>query len=301
MVRYIILAVLALILIFGSGSDASLIGRLRKMVGIVQTENSNLTEITPSPSPSSDNKSSNENPQTRSSLNARDESQPAGSLNGNCDVPTRCTDRKKMIACLPHPENGSQALFILVENQGESTLKVNVAASPTVNTAIKEIEIPKHQIKKINFSVSAESATIILNAGNGDCELHMGPSQSDDNIVKRLYSQASHLNFTPIYGAYILLLTALIVGGTWACCKLGRKGRQHGDGVPYQELEMALPEAVSDVHVDTADGWDQGWDDDWDEEKAEKSEVGRKHGNVSANGLTSRSSNKDGWENDWDD
>ncbi|XP_042504015.1 uncharacterized protein LOC122081105 [Macadamia integrifolia] len=295
-----ILAILVLVLIVAGGSNASMIGRFRTMVRILQKETLNQTEISPSPSPSSDDKSSNETPQTQSSQNARDESQPIASWNGKCDVSSnRCMDQKKLIACLQHPEDGSQ--FLLVQNEGESTLKVNVAVPPSINIALKEIEIPKHEIKKINFSVSAASAEIVLNAGNGDCVLHMGLPQSDENIVQQLFSHASRLNFTPIYGAYILLLTALIVGGTWACCKFGRKGRQQGDGVPYQELEMALPEAVSDVNVDTADGWDEGWDDDWDEEKAVKSEGGRNTGNVSANGLTSRSSNKDGWENDWDD
>lgn len=63
---------------------------------------------------------------------------------------------------------------------------------------------------------------------------------------------------------------------------------------------MGMQESVATVNVDTADGWDQGWDDDWDEEKAVKSAVPHA-GNVSANGLTSRSSNREGWENDWDD
>ncbi|KAJ4977597.1 hypothetical protein NE237_008377 [Protea cynaroides] len=317
-----IVAVLVLLLIFAGGSDASLIGRFRTLVGIEQTENSTLTEITPSPSPIStlglDNKSSNESSQTSSPQlsdnstkaeekvkppvqNTKDESQPAGSQNGKCDISNRCTDQKKLIACLQHPENGSQELFLLVENEGESPLKVNVTVPPTINIALKELEIPKHEAKKISFSFSIESAKIVLNAGNGDCVLHLGPPQSDDNIIQQLFSHASQLSFTPIYGAYILLLTALIVGGVCACCKLGRKRRQQGDGVPYQELEMAMPETVSGVNVDTTDGWDQGWDDDWDEEKAVKPEVGHNAGHVSENGITSRSSNRDGWENDWDD
>lgn len=103
---------------------------------------------------------------------------------------------------------------------------------------------------------------------------------------------------TPIYGAYFLLVTALVIGGTWACCKFRK--RRHQEGVPYQELEMGLPESSPTANVETEAGWDEGWDDDWDESKAVKSPGGRFAGNISYNGLTSRSSNREGWEN-WDD
>ena len=104
---------------------------------------------------------------------------------------------------------------------------------------------------------------------------------------------------TPVNGAYFLIVTVVIFGGSWACC-IFRKRRRH-DGIPYQELEMGLPESMAATEVETAEGWDQGWDDDWDENKAVKSPVGRHVSNISANGLTARSSNRDGWENDWDD
>lgn len=83
---------------------------------------------------------------------------------------------------------------------------------------------------------------------------------------------------------------------------LGKRGR-HADGVPYRELEMGHPDSPpGNSNVETADRWDQGWgDDEWDEIKAVKSPRARRNGNVSTNGLTSRSSDRDGWENNWDD
>lgn len=103
---------------------------------------------------------------------------------------------------------------------------------------------------------------------------------------------------TPIYGLYLFFLVALLFGGTWAFCKL-RKRRRQG-GVPYQELEMGLPESAA-VNVESAEGWDEDWDDNWDEDNAVMSPGGRHIGSISANGLTSRSSKKDGWEGDWED
>jgi len=97
---------------------------------------------------------------------------------------------------------------------------------------------------------------------------------------------------TPVYGAYFLFAIVLMAGGVWACCWFGkRKARSE---IPYQELEMSMPESAA--VAETADGWDQDWDDDWDEEKAVTSPGAK---SISANGLTSRTPNKEGWE-DWD-
>lgn len=125
----------------------------------------------------------------------------------------------------------------------------------------------------------------------------MDPHQSKGDFLQQLPSYYKQL--TPIYGAYLLFLIALIVGGTWACCKIRKRKRR--DGVPYQELEMGVPESASAVNLEAAEGWDDGWDDDWDEDKAVRSPGGRHVGSISSSGLTARSSNKDGWGNDWDD
>lgn len=103
---------------------------------------------------------------------------------------------------------------------------------------------------------------------------------------------------TPINGAYFLIFTVLVFGGICACCMFRKK---HRDEIPYQELEMALPESASATNIESAEGWDQVWDDDWDDNVAVKSPSVRHAGSISANGLTARSLNKDGWEDNWDD
>ncbi|XP_024982299.1 dentin sialophosphoprotein-like isoform X2 [Cynara cardunculus var. scolymus] len=91
-------------------------------------------------------------------------------------------------------------------------------------------------------------------------------------------------------------LKALVIGGSWAMCSF-RKRRTNG-GVPYQELEMGLPESSNAIDVETAEGWDQDWDDDdWDEDKAIRSPGARM---ISSNGLMSRATKKDGWDADWE-
>ncbi|KAK1437177.1 hypothetical protein QVD17_02963 [Tagetes erecta] len=106
---------------------------------------------------------------------------------------------------------------------------------------------------------------------------------------------------TPIYGAYLAFLVALIIGGSWALCALRK--RRAGNGVPYQELEMGPTEASTAVDVETAEGWDHEWgDDDWDEGEAIRSPGGGVQAkSISSNGLTTRATKKDSWDADWDD
>ncbi|KAF5189133.1 transmembrane protein [Thalictrum thalictroides] len=220
-------------------------------------------------------------------------------VNEKCEPSAnKCTVQEKMIACLKHSNNGSPNFIILIQNEGESILNVSVRVSASVEVSLKELQIREHQAKKINASINTrESHKIVLNSGYGDCVLYTGVPVSEGNFFQRIpYAN----QVTPIYGAYFMFLVALIVGGTWGCCKLRKKGQRGNGGVPYQELEMALPESATAVDVDAENGWDQGWDDDWDEDRTAKS-LGNHVGNLSANGLTSRSTNRDGWENDWDD
>ncbi|KAI9074281.1 hypothetical protein K1719_043766 [Acacia pycnantha] len=150
---------------------------------------------------------------------------------------------------------------------------------------------------QINVSVSSSEITqLTLRAGQGKCELPLSTPVPEAGIFSHLPPYEKVL--TPVNGAYFLIVAVVIFGGTLGFCKLRKK--RH-DGVPYQELEMALPESVSATNVEVAEGWDQDWDDNWDEDVAVKS-PGRAHaGSISANGLTARSSNRDGWENNWDD
>ncbi|XP_022935129.1 uncharacterized protein LOC111442092 [Cucurbita moschata] len=222
------------------------------------------------------------------------EASALSSKHETCDgVPDnkKCRDQNKLIACIQSNLIESRGLAVLVLNEGEDTLEVNV----TGGNFFKGLKILKHHKERITIPLTTETSyKLILDAGNGECVLYRSPLVSGENLFLHLpsFDQLA----TPVNGAYFLILAVLIFGGSWACCKFRR--RQAG-GIPYQELEMALPESSSAVNVETADGWDQGWDDDWDEENAVKSPGGRHIGSISANGLTARS-NKDGWENDWD-
>ncbi|KAI7745094.1 hypothetical protein M8C21_017794 [Ambrosia artemisiifolia] len=106
---------------------------------------------------------------------------------------------------------------------------------------------------------------------------------------------------TPMHGAYLAFLVALVIGGSWALCSIRK--RRTGGGVPYQELEMGPSESANAVDVETAEGWEHDWDDDdWDEDKAIRSPGGSNRAiTISSNGLTSRATKKDDWDANWDD
>ncbi|KAL8102050.1 uncharacterized protein LOC141678337 [Apium graveolens] len=202
-----------------------------------------------------------------------------------------CNILNTMVACVLPSEPGSKQLSILVQSISERTLKVNFSGN-----ALRSFEIPSHQTKKMNISLSEVKAnTIVLHAENGDCAILMAPPGKNYFEELSFYSK----QVTPIYGAYFSFLVVLVCGGVWACCKL-RKRRWQG-GAPYQELEMGLPESAAAVNENSTEGWDQGWDSDWDDDKAVMSPGGNHVGSISANGLTSRSAKKDGWEVDWED
>ncbi|GMP23679.1 hypothetical protein CsSME_00001191 [Camellia sinensis var. sinensis] len=197
---------------------------------------------------------------------------------------------------------GPQGSFLIVQNDEENSLTVNYTILPQ-NTTFGVIKLQKHQAKKINTNVGG-GQSVVFNAGNGDCVIHMGSPAPEDDIGYHIPSDPTYVKratyVKPMHGAYLLVLIVLISGGACACFKL-RKRERHLDGVPYQELEMGQPESLSAVKAETGVGWDQDWDDDWDEEKAVKS-PGRKHfSNGQPNGHASRPSNDDGWGNDWDE
>jgi len=213
-----------------------------------------------------------------------------------------CSIQETLTGCIQPPETGSKDLVLLIQNEGESAVKVNITISTSPRKVINthNHEIPKHKAKEINVSETIGGSTptkILLKAGNGECTLQVGAHLSEGDFLQRLPSYYKQL--TPIYGAYLVFLVLLIIGGTWACCKFRKRKRL--DGVPYQELEMGLPESASADNLEAAEGWDEGWDDDWDEDKAVKSPGGRHIGSISSSGLTARSANRDGWDNSWDD
>ncbi|OIT35524.1 PREDICTED: uncharacterized protein LOC109243268 [Nicotiana attenuata] len=255
--------------------------------------------------PKSDNSTAAESPppaekkETEEKKNLDDKINSEVNTNESCQGATKmCRVEQTLIACIQNPQNGSAGLFLVVQNEGEKRVKVNISIQPHLDSSPQAIKLSKHQSEKIDISsIMGKGSEIVLNAGDGSCRLQLDRRVSMDNILQQVSLYCKRV--TPVYGAYFLFLVTLLFGGTWACCKLRKK--RHQDGVPYQELEMGVAESASATNVVTADGWDEDWDDDWDEENAVKSPGGHTYGNISANGLTSRSSKKDGWENDWDD
>ncbi|KAL2330547.1 hypothetical protein Fmac_018128 [Flemingia macrophylla] len=207
-----------------------------------------------------------------------------------CEGHSRCKDEGHMHACISKID--PMYLVVLLHNGGDGIIKVKLRTDYENN--LGDVEVDKSKTEKVNITrTSGENTQLTLNAGKGECVLHM--PRPEGNFFLRFPSYDKIL--TPVNGAYFLILMVLFFGGTWACCACRKK--RH-DEVPYQELEMALPESVSATNVESAEGWDQDWDDDWEDNVAVKSPVAHT-GSISVVGLTSRSSNKDGWENDWDD
>ncbi|XP_047316410.1 uncharacterized protein LOC124920055 [Impatiens glandulifera] len=258
-----------------------------------QTVNSTETHATPEPT--IDEKENNNNNKDKGNT-------PSSGSGESCNDQTKSCKSGAMVACLQGLDNGTKHIVIMIQNEGEVTLKVKVK-QPTSEHTINPVTVDGHQTGKIDIPMSNDETIqkVILDAGNGDCELINNggvPETRKEELLQQL--QFYYEQMTPIYGAYMFFAVAMIVGGIWSCCKFIRKRRQEG-GIAYQELEMAaLPETDSNVAVGSvaaAGDWDEDWDDDWDEENAVKSPVV----SISSNGLTARSSNRNGWEKDWDD
>uniref|UniRef100_A0A1D1YI02 DUF7356 domain-containing protein n=1 Tax=Anthurium amnicola TaxID=1678845 RepID=A0A1D1YI02_9ARAE len=216
----------------------------------------------------------------------------------NASLPLSC-HVEGLVACLQHPQNGSQEWFLLVRNEEENLLNVNISASASMKIA-NPLPMPKHNIKKIKFHADAAGdGRIVLNAGKKDCILHVPPPST---LAGKFFPQFSRYanHVTPVYGIYVASLTVFFAGGTWACCKFRKRGRRVDAGVAYQQLEMGTHNQSSARADDNEmDGWDEGWnDDEWDEEEAVPRPPEKR--GVSENGVTSKSSAKNDWE-DWDD
>ncbi|XP_057804399.1 uncharacterized protein LOC131019811 [Salvia miltiorrhiza] len=222
---------------------------------------------------------------------------PNSNDNVSCNGSISSCKEQMMIACIKiSKDGGSEHVFLVVINEGESPLKVNVILPNSIQNILTDVEVPKHTSKKIDITSSVgKSNKLIVSSGGSPCELVLVQSASVDKIIQQLSFYSKQV--TPIYAVYASFLVTLLLGGTWACCRFRKRNQQ--DGVPYQELEMGLPESTA--NVDGSEGWDHDWDDDWDEDVEVKSPSGHQVRSVSADGLTSRSPKRDGWENGWDD
>ncbi|CAL5192477.1 unnamed protein product [Lathyrus oleraceus] len=213
--------------------------------------------------------------------------------NDTCDGLNTCTDDGAMAACISIKD--SKNLVVLLRNRGDGSIKVKLRSDYESN--LGDVEVDKNKTEKVTINrINSENTQLTLDAGKGDCVLHTATPIPEESYFLHFPSYDKIL--TPINGAYFLIFTVLVFGGICACCMFRKK---HRDEIPYQELEMALPESASATNIESAEGWDQVWDDDWDDNVAVKSPSVRHAGSISANGLTARSLNKDGWEDNWDD
>ncbi|KAG8390179.1 hypothetical protein BUALT_Bualt01G0056500 [Buddleja alternifolia] len=210
-----------------------------------------------------------------------------------CDMVSNECDIKdySITACVPFLGDGFQAPYLLVQNGGESSLKLNIVLRPE-NISLEDIAVCGHEIKKVNLTSNVGSnSSILLSVGNKECTIQIAALTRQDFSMRYM---------TPVNGAYLFLLTTIFIGGTWACCKF-KKTRRHLNGVPYQELEMRQQDSNPSYVIETAEGWDKNWDDDdddWDEEKAVRSPGARK---VLENGTSLKYIDTSQWRNDWDD
>ncbi|TYH75409.1 hypothetical protein ES332_D04G016600v1 [Gossypium tomentosum] len=120
------------------------------------------------------------------------------------------------------------------------------------------------------------NSTIEIDAGELRCAIHIGAAASSSGIFNYIPFPR---HISPIY---LVILTGLIIGSTYACYKRSKRD----DGIAYQQLEMGQPVSSSpnNVDVETAQGWEQDWDGEWQEVKSKLASV---------NGLSSRSAKRD--------
>ncbi|RDY09092.1 hypothetical protein CR513_06588, partial [Mucuna pruriens] len=310
-----LLALLMLCLITFDVSDASFVWKLRKLVAPdpkpkdPKPGKSSSPVPQPQPLPKAGNVNDDKKkvntvppPQKKDDGDDKGQKEGKGKIEGKfthstttetCEGLNTCKDDGDMLACISKID--SKYMAVLLHNGGDGIIKVKLRTDFENN--LGALEVDKQKTEKVNITrTSGKSSQLTLNAGKGDCVLHLVTHTPEGNFVLRLPSYDKFL--TPVNGAYFIILMVIIFGGTWACCCVCRKKRL--DEVQYQELEMALPESAAATNVESGEGWDQGWDDDWEDDVAVKSPAALA-GSISANGLTSRSSNKDGWENNWDD
>ncbi|KAL6980839.1 hypothetical protein U1Q18_022477 [Sarracenia purpurea var. burkii] len=297
--QIILLMVILLVLLVRGESKASLIRTFLRFAK-VYNPNHKALEMAPSSSPVPSirfnsrgaggdnlggNRDGNNDDQMRSTS---PKAEPIDSITDErCDISSLkwCRDLKKMTACLLNSESGRPESFLIVQNEEDNLLKVKWAFFPK-NITLEAIELQKHQAKKINISANVGgSRSIILNAGNGECVIPIGPPFLEDNSTKQI----------PYGGVCLMALVVLVFGGALAFFKLRKRGR-HLDGLPYRELEMGELESGLTLNVEAVEGWDEDWDDDWDEEKAVKSLDRKQLKNGHANGVASWSSIGDGRE-----
>ncbi|KAI3907060.1 hypothetical protein MKX01_027961 [Papaver californicum] len=225
-----------------------------------------------------------------------------------CDPSNMCKDEKSgLIACLRVPGNDSPDYSLLIQNKGTNPLSISISAPKYVRLEESIIQLLQKEDKKVKVTIGKgdNNTSIILSAGNGQCNLDFrdlvlhNSETKTSNSVKFSYTDLSS-RASSIF--YISLAAMLLVGSVTLCVKL-RKRNLLSDEIPqYQKLETELPVTNTAIMAKVlpevvADGWDNSWgDDSWDDEEAPKTHSLPLTPSLSSKGLAARRSSKEGWK-----
>ncbi|RZC84838.1 hypothetical protein C5167_047623 [Papaver somniferum] len=225
-----------------------------------------------------------------------------------CDPSNMCKDEKSgLIACLRVPGNDSPDYSLLIQNKGTTPLSINIAAPKYVRLEESTIKLLQKEDKKVKVTIGEgdNNTSIILSAGNGQCNLDFHDLVSHNSETQT--SNSKKFSYTDLSSRassilYISLAAMFLVGSVTLCVKLRKRGTLSGELPKYQKLEMELP--ITNTAIMTkvspevvADGWDNSWgDDSWDDEEAPKTPTLPLTPSLSSKGLAARRSSKEGWK-----
>ncbi|XP_071919244.1 uncharacterized protein [Coffea arabica] len=220
-----------------------------------------------------------------------------------CDSSSNsCTiEEKSVIACLRVPGSESEKLSLLIQNKGNVPVSVTLFAPDFVKLEKKQVQVQANNNEKVKVSIgNGESTTgIILNAGNGNCNIdikEMSVQRSkEETAVSAQLTYINLLKSTP--SAWFISFAAILVIAS-VCIGIGFRRKYGARNSPsYEKLEMELPvSGASKVIPDSNDGWDDSWGDSWDDEEAPKTPSVPVTPSISSNGIASRRINKEAWK-----
>ncbi|KAJ4849501.1 hypothetical protein Tsubulata_005813 [Turnera subulata] len=219
-----------------------------------------------------------------------------------CGPSNKCTDKeKKLVACLRVPGNDSPDLSLLIQNKGKTPLSVTIAAPDFVQLEEAKIVLQEKENRrvKVSFTKGGKESLIVLQAGNGRCELDIRDlishnfGDSFDNSHKSSYMNFMTRKSVIAFLCFVALLT--LVSG-WMFFSFRRK-QVSSSVLKYQRLDMELPVSGGrKAELEVNDGWEDSWGDDWDDEEAPKTPSMPVTPSLSSKGLASRRLNKEGWK-----
>ncbi|XP_026441340.1 uncharacterized protein LOC113340349 [Papaver somniferum] len=225
-----------------------------------------------------------------------------------CDPSNTCKDEKTgLIACLRVPGNDSPDYSLLIQNKGTSPLSINIAAPKYVRLEESTIKLLQKEDKKVKVTIGEgdNNTSIILSAGNGQCNLDFRDLVSHNSETQT--SNSKKFSYTDLSSRassilYISLAAMFLIGSIALCVKLRKRSTLSEELQKYQKLGMELPVTNTAIMTNVspevvADGWDNSWgDDSWDDEEAPKTPSLPLTPSLSSKGLAARRSSKEGWK-----